>query len=81
MTPRRCSLALGLVLCSTVACSLLEPGPGATLIQFSRHLEQGEIEDAQNLLSSEYPRAGWRSEASHSLGKFGARHYRKTGDR
>ena len=52
MTPRRCSLALGLVLCSTVACSLVEPGPGATLIQFSRHLEQGEIEDAQNLLSS-----------------------------
>jgi len=81
MTPHYRRLAVGLVLFSTTACSLLSPGPAATVSRFYRHLEKGEIEDAQKLLSSKLVgqlgagklRAGLEGAAREISGKQGIR--------
>jgi Domain of unknown function (DUF4878) len=81
MTPRYHRLAIGLVLLSTVACSALSPGPAATVSRFYRHLEKGEIEDAQKLLSSKLVgrlgadklRSGLGAAAGEISGKQGIR--------
>lgn len=52
MTGRLLLAALGLSLIPGIACSLLSKGPGATVRAFYLHLGKGEIDAAQQLLSS-----------------------------